>query len=552
MACNMNIIEAIILLLLLLQTANSIRLATNSRWIVNEATGKRVKLTCANWAAHMEPMIPEGLEKQPVKYIATKIVETGFNCVRFTWPTFMFTRPGYGTHTVSQSLNILGLRDARAGIAKHNPQFLHMNLIDAQKAVVDELGNIGLMVVLDNTISDPKWCCSWDDGNGFFGDASFDPDEWLRGLALAADAYKSHPAVVAISLRNELRGDRENEADWYKYMRLGASDVHVVAPHLLVIVSGLSYDSNLGFLKSEPFGEDIGNKLVFEAHWYTFGTPAEQWKAQTNLVCASMTLHVEDNVLFLIRGNPSYPVFFSEYGIDQTGVNEADNRFIGCLLATIVENDLDWALWAFQGSYMLREGRVNMGESYGIMDFNWVRPKNPSFVQKLQFARQMSQGSNPRSPTSYYKIFHPATGLCVQLAPRTNLIYLSGCAMATRWDQHRHGGAIRPAGTQDQCLVVMGNNVPAKVSRDCTSDRSKWKIVSASRLHLAAQNGEWGHLCLHKNDYENIIYTAKCLCVGDDLADLHTCAENPQRQWFRFVHVTVDEFPIQTGNLTNY
>ncbi|XP_073130508.1 glycosyl hydrolase 5 family protein-like [Henckelia pumila] len=536
MACKINIIEAIIFLLLLLQTANSIRLATNSRWIVNEATGKRVKLACANWVSHLQPMIAEGLEKQPLKYIAGQIAETGFNCVRFTWPTFMFTRPEYGNLTVSQSLDKFGLRDAKAGIARNNNQFLYMSVMEVHKAVVNELGRNNLMVVLDNHISEPKWCCSGRDGNGFFGDASFDPNEWLKGLAAVAATYKDNPAVVAMSMRNELRGDRENEPDWYKYMQLGALTINKQNPHVLVIVSGLHYDGHLEFLKSKPFVVNIGNKLVFEAHWYTFGTPAEKWKAQTNLVCASMTQSVENNFLFLIRGNhPSYPLFLSEYGIDQTGVNEADNRYISCFLAAVVENDLDWALWAFQGSYMLREGGVNVGESYGIMDFNWVRPKNPSFVQRLQFARQMNQGSISRQLTSYYKIFHPETGLCVQLG-RNNLIFLSGCTNATHWDQHRHGGTIRPAGSR-ACLVVAGNNFAAEVRDDCTSNRSKWIIVSTSRLHLAARNGQGSYFCLHKNAADGTILTAKCLCVGNNLIDLHTCADNPQSQWFKFVPV---------------
>ncbi|XP_073135887.1 glycosyl hydrolase 5 family protein-like [Henckelia pumila] len=537
MAGEKNIIGAIILLLLLLlQTANSIRLATDSRWIVNEATGKRVKLACANWVSHLQPMIAEGLEKQPLKYIATQISETGFNCVRFTWPTFMFTRPEYGNLTVSQSLDKFGLRDAKAGIAKNNPQFLNMSVIEVHKEVVNELGRNNLMVVLDNHISEPKWCCSGGDGNGFFGDASFDPNEWLKGLAAVAATYKDNPAVVAMSMRNELRGDRQNVPDWYKYMQQGALTINKQNPHILVIVSGLQYDTDLEFLKSKDFGANIGNKLVFEAHWYTFGTPAEKWKAQTNLVCASMTQSVENNFLFLIRGNqPSYPVFLSEYGIDQTGVNEADNRYISCYLAAVVENDLDWALWAFQGSYMLREGGVNVGESYGIMDFNWVRPKNPSFVQRLQFARQMSQDSNPSNPTSY-KIFHPQTGLCVQVGQ--NNIFLSDCASAARWDQLQDGGPIKLAGSP-QCLVVAGDDVAAHVSNDCSSNSSKWKIVSNSRLHLAAQNDQGSYLCLEKNADDGTILTKKCLCVGDNLVDLPTCAENPQAQWFKLVPVNV-------------
>ena len=61
--------------------------------------------------------------------------------------------------------------------------------------MVDELGKNGVMVVLDNHVSRPDWCCGDNDGNGFFGDADFYPMEWLQGLAQVATTYKDHPAV---------------------------------------------------------------------------------------------------------------------------------------------------------------------------------------------------------------------------------------------------------------------------------------------------------------------------------------------------------------------
>ncbi|XP_073049241.1 glycosyl hydrolase 5 family protein-like [Primulina eburnea] len=533
----MKFTEAIIFVFLLLQTAalcNSVPLSTNSRWIVDEATGKRVKLACVNWASHLKPTFAEGLEKQPLNYIVSQITATGFNCVRFTWPTFMITRPEYGNLTVSQSLDKLGLKDAKAGVAKNNPQFLNMNVIEVHKAVVDELGRNDLILVVDNHISEPNWCCNGGDGNGFFGDANFDPSEWLQGLEAVATMYKGNPAVVAMSIRNELRGDRQNEPDWYKYMQQGAALINRINPNLLVVISGLNYDTTLGFLKSKRFGTAIANKIVFEAHWYTVGTSDEQWEAQTNLVCANMLQGAEDSYLFLIRGNNSFPLFLSEWGIDETGASEADNRYMSCFLAAIVENDIEWALWGIHGSYMLREGTVNMYEPNGILDFDWARPKNLSFVKRLQLARQVNQDSDPKHPTSYV-MFHPLTGQCVQV--RETYIFLSECTTASRWE-HQDDGPIKLVGSL-QCLVVAEDGSTAHVSDDCTSNSSKWKIASRPRLHLAAQNRQGSYLCLENNAADATIVTKKCLCLGDDLADTPTCDKNPQVQWFKLVPINV-------------
>lgn len=194
--------EAFFLFLFLLPCisifCNSLPLSTSSRWIVDHATGKRVKLACVNWVSHLQPMIAEGLEKKPLKYIAGKVSSMGFNCVRFTWATYMFTRTNYSKITVSQSLDNFGLKDAKAGIARNNPQLLSLSVVDLHKAVVSELGKNNIMVVLDNHVSQPTWCCSNNDGNGFFGDVNFDPKEWEQGLSIVARTYKDNPAVSTL------------------------------------------------------------------------------------------------------------------------------------------------------------------------------------------------------------------------------------------------------------------------------------------------------------------------------------------------------------------
>lgn len=84
------------------------------------------------------------------------------------------------------------------------------------QAVVSSLGNNNVMVILDNHISKPGWCCSNSDGNGFFGDQYFDPDLWITGLTRMASMFKGVPNVVGMSLRNELRGPKQNVNDWYR------------------------------------------------------------------------------------------------------------------------------------------------------------------------------------------------------------------------------------------------------------------------------------------------------------------------------------------------
>ncbi|GFZ16440.1 cellulase (glycosyl hydrolase family 5) protein [Actinidia rufa] len=481
------------------------------KWIVDAASGRRVKLTCVNWPGHLHAMVPEGLHKKPLTHIAAFVSSMGFNCVRLTWATYMFTRPYFTNLTVEQSLDRWGLEEARAGLTQNNPGLLGLTLVEAQKALVSGLGAQKIMVVLDNHVSYPKWCCHGSDGNGFFGDEYFDPGEWLMGLTTVAKLYKDEPTVVAMSMRNEFRGPRQNENDWYQYIEMGSTAIHKESPNVLVIVSGLSFATNLGFLKKKPLALNLTSKLVYEAHWYSFSNPTHKWLFQTNGFCATATQWFTDQSGFLISGPNPVPLFVSEFGVDQRGVNERDNRYLGCLLAHLAENDMDWALWTLQGSYMLREGRVGMEEMYGLLDAEWAHVRDPKMLDKLQLVQQMTQDPNSKHPTLYI-MYHPQSGQCARGGK--NGIYLSDCRRTSKWSHDRNGSPIRLKGTS-RCLTIAGDGLPAILSSNCSSDRSTWGSVSDSKLHMAAKDEQGRYLCLEWSSLNfSAILTKKVSLLG--------------------------------------
>ena len=133
-------------------------------------------------------------------------------------------------------------------------------------------------------------------------------------------------------------------------------------------------------------------------------------------------------------------------------------------------------------------------------------------------------------------MFHPLSGHCVQIVE--NGIVVANCNNASKWEQHQDDGPIKLVGSP-QCLGVAGDGVAPRVSEDCSS---KWKYVSSSGLHLAAQGENGGYLCLEMNASDSKLVTKKCLCVGDDLVDFHSCADNPQAQWFKFIPSNIWEY----------
>ncbi|CAJ1947463.1 unnamed protein product [Sphenostylis stenocarpa] len=324
-------------------------------------------------------MIPEGLDKRPLKDIIGEIVEHKFNCVRLTYAIYMWTR--YVHDNVNATFTSLDVPGVVQGIAKNNPFVLSMTHVQVFDYVVRELGIQNVKVLLDNHVSEPKWCCNDDDENGFFHDRHFNPQEWVYGLTRQTKHFNGNHVIVAMSLRNELHGPRQNLYDWYRYMSKAAVSIHKTNPNVLVVISGLNYDTELQFLKSKPLKIDLGKKMVFETHLYSWsgiGTLKlrEIWTKQpVNRICADNIKGIEDRAGFLTTGKNAVPLIFTEFGFNEVGSSVEDNRFLTCLQTYLVGKDLDWGLWAFQD-----EGT---GQRAKLACANWAGHLQPMIPEGL-------------------------------------------------------------------------------------------------------------------------------------------------------------------------
>lgn len=199
-----------------------------------------------------------------------------------------------------------------------------------------------------------------------------------------------------MSLRNELHGPRQNLRDWYRYMNQGALAIHKANPNVLVVISGLNYDTELQFLKSKPLKIDLAKKMVFETHLYSWsgiGTLKlkEIWTKQPlNRICANSIKGINHRTGFLTTDKNATPLIFTEFGFDETGSSVEDNRFLTCLQTYLVGRDMDWGLWAFQGSYYVRNDKVQLG----VMDDTWHHLRKPNFTDKFQLLQRKNHGKH--------------------------------------------------------------------------------------------------------------------------------------------------------------
>ena len=110
----------------------------NGRMVIVDSSGKRVKLACVNWSgAQLEGYVVNGLDKQPLSFIAEKIASMGFNCIRLV-----------------NSLDVIyknPIIDPERLTA--NPDLVGKTALDIHDEVVKALTDANLMVVVNNHMS---------------------------------------------------------------------------------------------------------------------------------------------------------------------------------------------------------------------------------------------------------------------------------------------------------------------------------------------------------------------------------------------------------------
>ncbi|KAI1658242.1 glycoside hydrolase family 5 protein [Daldinia decipiens] len=398
-----------------LTSAQKLPLSTSSRWIL-DADGQRVKLRCVNWAGHQEANLPEGLNKQSIDYIADFIHQQGFNCVRLTYSIDHALNPdvlvsdSFVNAASAANVSATDMNSMYSQVAEKNPFVNGATTRAVFEAVIAALWKRGVMTILDNHVSKASWCCNIDDGNGWwdegFGYNSwnsrfFKTQDWLNGLQAIATWSVSQPGVIGMSLRNEVREwllqGTNGRADWYNYMTQGAQRVHGANPDLLIIMGGTQSATDLTHLRVNKSLDFSGwkGKHVWEWHAYSFTVTFALAKGNCDLL--KETYGLFDGFVLVQGKDYTAPLILSEFGFGMTGgpndgLSDDDNSYFQCLRDYVTGNDGEWALWAVQGSYYVRQGAVGAEESWGLLDANWQNLRNAKLPELLAPMFQVTQG----------------------------------------------------------------------------------------------------------------------------------------------------------------
>ncbi|KAI3634641.1 hypothetical protein MIR68_007022 [Amoeboaphelidium protococcarum] len=416
-------------------------MTTQGRWIIDQ-TGKRVKLACVNFASHMEALIPEGMGDQPLHVLMEKMVEMGFNCVRFTMSVEMIEK---FDHPIDARLQKYLSQYTRERLYHLHPEFVNATVYDVFKATMDLLKQNNLMVVLDNHVSRATWCCGLLDDNRWWDrdslnliqsssapststksrfslqgnseqEVMFPANPWLLSLIQMAEEA-SRPEwnhIIGIGLRNEVHSfkfGKSQEEDWFKYMRLAAQAVHQVNPDLLIVVGGLSSASYLKNLKDQALftiDNPIRKQIVYEFHYYNQIYIYPLWRLfGYKLTCHYMHWFLNSRVGFIIdEPNDQYtnPIWLSEFGVhveklDINKPNSPDLSWLKCLSGWMNERDVDFGYWVLNGHYYVREEKLDFEEQWGLLNSPHDAHRNMDLVRILQSFMRINQGPGHNNVT---------------------------------------------------------------------------------------------------------------------------------------------------------
>jgi len=354
-------------------------LHVQGRFIV-DSIGEKVHLHCVTWAgAEQQDGVVGGLQFQPVEAIAHWIKEQGFNCIRLPWSVWMVrTNP-----TITEK-----------ALLTANPALVGKPALYIFDAVVHASRRQGLMVILDNHMSDGDWCCSETDENGLWYNDRWPETAWLQAHRDLAKRYQNVPVVIGMELRNELRasvingkrlvptwGTGDKATDWKMAAAEATEALRTYAKHWIVFVDGLHFSSDFNAILGDPL---LKKNLVYAPHDYSW------FHEETTTEACVKYGPLRPSWTSLFKGtNRPHAVWLSEFGVYHDFSQMAGHNYttwFQLITEFIVDHDLDWAYWRLDGTESRGQGRhFGAEEPYAILNGTWNGPAgNGQLLKSLQ------------------------------------------------------------------------------------------------------------------------------------------------------------------------
>ncbi|MDR2321518.1 MAG: glycoside hydrolase family 5 protein [Microbacterium sp.] len=352
-------------------------LSTRGRYVV-DADGDRFKLMSANWDGAQGHWNGSGSKDDPATHNSGDSYDIPMGLDRVALPSLLSDFHGLGINSIRLpfSNEMLGMTAPvpDAAVAA-NPQLRGKTPLQVFDAVIAALTADGFAVILNNHTTTSRWCCSHDDGNTKWY-SSQTTEKWISDWVSLTERYRTNPRVVGMDLRNEVRRDLMDDANWgggdgndlYKAYQQAAIAIQRANPDVLVIMEGINWQGVPldGVYHDRPMLRPVANisttilrpdKLVYAAHVYGFTGPQHTGATglgethdlrYRDMTATQLADAVRQEALFITTPGQHYtaPVWMSEFGT--RGAGQTDQKEISwwnSFTDLLVANDTDFAAW---------------------------------------------------------------------------------------------------------------------------------------------------------------------------------------------------------------
>jgi endoglucanase len=337
-------------------------LYTRGRYII-DSNGDRFKLASINWyGASDELFIPGGLDVQHRQTIGMTIRHLGFNSVRLPYADEMVRKnPSIPPELLSA-----------------NPDLAGSTALDVFHAVVESLTDAGLAVIVNNHITQSRWCCDGNLCDTSWSNAYLGPlcrvrqteDDWIENWETIMRPHSHNPFVIGADLRNEVRSPwgRLFWNSWATAAEKAAEKLLDIQPDWLIFVEGVSSANDISGARSRPVELTIPHRLVYSAHVYGWSGWG-QLDPYSNRRYESFAEDMQRNWAYLLEEEIA-PVWVGEFGAPDHP-NKGDLHYWTNLIRYLEEVDADFGYWAINP----RKPKGNEVESYSLVEDDWITPK---------------------------------------------------------------------------------------------------------------------------------------------------------------------------------
>eukprot|EP00928_Gymnodinium_smaydae_P035653 TRINITY_DN25054_c0_g3_i1.p1 TRINITY_DN25054_c0_g3~~TRINITY_DN25054_c0_g3_i1.p1 ORF type:complete len:753 (-),score=51.21 TRINITY_DN25054_c0_g3_i1:154-2412(-) len=418
-------------------------------------SGHIVRLRGVNWyGAHMPQLVNNGLEILSVAQMCQVILNLGFNHVRIGYSTEMLIKnPEVDQRLIAANPALAGLRS--------------MDIFDQN---VEALTEAGLLVIINNHVTENKWCCEIDDGNSlWFGD-DWSENIWFDSLTNISRRYRNNRKVVGVDIRNEVRPDLTHKyrwlvpwwgklfgmeyitANWRKAAQEGSKALWRGNPDSLVFVEGnMALDLSSVTKDRMIFGQDcLHSRVVYSVHdyewydrWFRIVMAVDSanklsireqfrwlWKLITTAPMSSAAefSYERDYAWGYLKRENFAPVWIGEFG----GYNS--NAWWRRLAEYIVTLDLDFCYWGVNGyKWPRHHGKPWSDRTMDQLDPDWygLLTKNFTQVRAPWKVFEMTPMLS-RAGVQQAQVGHP--GVCV-FRSELNIVESSGADLTLTFQQ---------------------------------------------------------------------------------------------------------------------